>query len=392
MFQPSEHRPTEAIINLSAIQHNIQVVKNQMQAGQLLYATVKANAYGHGAVPVAKAALEAGANGILVATVDEGIALRQAGLAQVPILVLGLTDPRGIAEILHYNLTVTVGDATFFDRAYEQLQATGQLQLLQLYRLRFHLALDTGMGRIGLREKDQVAAFTAAVAAYPWAIWEGVFTHFATAGGGPQGLIQQQFDKWLDLTADLPESVIYKHYANSAMGLWHQRQPASDIVRLGIAMYGMDPKDRPASQLASPENQLRPALTLVSELVYVKKVPAGQPISYGATYVTDQDTWVGTVPIGYADGWLRHYQPVDLLVNGLRCPVLGRINMDQLMIALPSDLPVGTQVTLIGQDGNLVNSAIEIARQVDTISYEIFCGLSQRVPRIYIQDEEEPLC
>lgn len=386
MFEPSEHRPTEAIIDLNAIQHNVKLINQQLDENQLLYVTVKADGYGHGAVPVAKAALEVGAKGILVATVDEAIELRKSGLSQIPILVLGLTDSRGIAEILHYNITITVSDSQFFERAYAQLLATNQLSLLDLYQLNYHLALDTGMGRIGLRSSEEVRAFREAVAQYTWANWEGVFTHFSTAGGGSEEYVDYQLSQWHTLLDEVPTSVKYRHYANSAMGLWYNNAPKSDIVRLGIAMYGMDPKDRPKDELGTLEAQLQPAMQLISEIVYVKQMLKGQAISYGATYVTTEDEWIATIPIGYADGWFRRYQVIDVLIGGERCPVVGRINMDQMMVKLPRKMPVGTNVTLIGKDGHLENHATDLARQVDTISYEIFCGISARVPRIYLKD------
>lgn len=387
MFEPSEHRPTQAIIDLNAIQHNIQLIAKNLKDTQVIYATVKANGYGHGAIPVAKAALEAGVKGLLTATVDEAIKLRKNGLTQVPILVLGLTDPRGIAEILHYNLTVTVSSIEFFKRAYQQLQETQQLALLELYQLNFHLALDTGMGRIGLQTVEELSVFIHTIKEYPWANWQGVFTHFSTAGGGEVSYVDYQFKLWKEWIQMIPESVPHRHYANSAMSLWHnQRIPSSDIVRLGIAMYGMDPKDRPRNEWGVLEANLQPALQLISELVYVKKIKKGQFISYGATYQALDDEWIATVPIGYADGWFRHYQKIDVLVAGYRCPVVGRINMDQMMIRLPKQLPVGTTVTLIGRDGQWENHASDIALKLDTISYEIFCGLSDRVPRIYLKD------
>lgn len=386
MFEPSEHRPTEAIIDLNTIQHNIKVIAEKLKPSQLLYATVKANAYGHGSVPVAKAALEAGVKGLLTATVDEAIHLRKNGLTQIPILVLGLTDPRGIAEILHYNLTVTVSNAAFFEAAYQQLKETQQLALLDLYQLNIHLALDTGMGRIGLQSNEELQAFIQQIRQYSWVNWQGVYTHFSTAGGGPEAYVHRQFEKWQQLLIDVPEDIPYRHYANSAMGMWYPFEPQSDIVRLGIAMYGMDPKDRPKEDLGNLERQLKPAMQLISELVHVKKVQKGQAISYGATYIAESDEWIGTVPIGYADGWFRHYQTIEVLIDGKKCPVVGRINMDQMMVKLPNELPVGTTVTLIGKDGQLENHATDIARTIDTISYEIFCGISDRVPRVYLKE------
>ena len=336
MSQASEHRPTVAIINLNAIQHNVREMKRHLEPDQALYAVVKANAYGHGAVAVAKAALAAGAQGLAVATVDEGIELRQAGLLAQPILILGLVDPRAIAELVYYRLTVIVSDLIWFQEAWAQLVSNHQESLLDDAKLKVHLALDTGMGRIGLRTVEEVQAFAV------------------------------------------------RHYANSAMGVWFKRQPVSSIERFGISMYGMHPKD----ERSSLPIDLQPALQLISEIVYVKQVEKGSKISYGATYEAQEEEWIATIPIGYADGWFRHYKDIPVLVEGHACPVLGVINMDQLMIRLPHQVPVGTTVTLIGQDHHLENHAADLARLVGTISYEIFCGLSDRIPRIYLQDEE----
>ncbi|MBF6626794.1 alanine racemase [Aerococcaceae bacterium zg-BR9] len=385
MYEPSEHRPTEAIVDLNAIQHNIKYVMTKMNDNQMLYATVKADAYGHGAIPVAKAAIEAGAKGLLVATVDEAIELRKNGLSQIPILVLGLTDPRGIAEILHYNITITVTGIDFFEKAYKQLTSTNQVNLLDVYRLTVHLALDTGMGRIGLRSVEEVEAFASTINDFPWVNWQGVFTHFATAGGGPEAYVETQFERWRALIAAVPESVTYRHYANTAMALWHtDLMPQSDIVRLGISMYGMDPKDERHNKETA--THLQPALQLISEIMHTKQVARGESISYGAQYTTSEREWIATVPIGYADGWLRHYQTVDVLIAGEYCPVVGVINMDQMMVKIPRDLPVGTTVTLIGKDGKSENHASDIARRLNTISYEIFCNISRRVPRVYLKD------
>ena len=385
MFEPSEHRPTEAIVDLNAIQHNVRVMLDEMDDDQKLYAVVKANGYGHGATQVADAALAAGAKGLAVATVDEAIELRQHGHRFAPILVMGLTDPRGIAEIIYYNLTVTVSGLDFFEKAYQQLAETDHLTILEDAKLRFHLKLDTGMGRIGLTSLEGVTAFAAAVSEIAWLDWEGVYTHFATAGDKDEAYIDFQWQEWLKLLAAVPETVKVRHYANSAMGLWYPREPKSDIVRYGIAMYGLDPKDQVPSET---KVSLKPALSIVSEIVHVKQVPAGTHISYGATYKADSEQWIATVPIGYADGWLRRFKDIPVLVDGQKCPVVGIINMDQLMIQLPKAYPVGTTVTLLGQDGALENHVSTLAEMTDTISYEILCGIGGRVPRIYLTDED----
>lgn len=380
----SDHRPTQAIVDLSAIRYNVERIQQQLDPRQEIYATVKADAYGHGAIPVAHAALKAGATGLAVATVDEGIELRSQGFSQIPILILGLTDPRGIGEILHYNLTITVSQADFFRLAYDQLEETDQLNLLKLTPLNFHLALDTGMGRIGLRTIEEIEDFKAALAGYPWAHWQGVFTHMATAGGGPEEYIDEQYQVWESLLTAVPDTVEYRHLANSAMGSWYNQYP-TDIVRLGISMYGIDPKDDPTQAVS---RDLQPALQLISEIIYVKKIEKGSKVSYGATYEAQEDEWVATVPIGYADGWLRHYQGVDLIVNGQPCPILGRINMDQLMIKLPEYYEVGTTVTLIGTDHQETNHVSDIAKTVGTIGYEVLTSIGPRVPRVYLDESK----
>lgn len=379
----SDHRPTYAIVDLEAIRHNVSQMIAALQPGQQLYASVKANAYGHGSVPIAQAVLQAGVDGLLVATVDEAIELREAGIIDIPILVLGLTDPRGIAEILFYDLTITISTMDWFERAEAQLRQTNRLGLLNEQSLQYHLAIDTGMGRIGLRTQEEVRDFFEQAQSYSWANCEGAYTHMATASGGAESYVYHQFERWQELTQALPNSVKVRHYANSASAMWFQDLPTSDIVRYGIGIFGIDPKDEPFSE--SSWNVI-PALELVSELSYTKKVEAGSCISYGAAYIADEDQWIGTIPIGYGDGWLRSYQKVTLQIQGHDCPVVGVINMDQLMVRLPEYYPPGTPVTLISRHNEAVNSVSNIAKKVGTIGYEIITNIGSRVPRIYINE------
>ncbi|MGF3226712.1 alanine racemase [Facklamia sp. P12932] len=404
MYRASEHRPTQAVISLENIKHNIKLYQDKKASYQQIYAVVKANAYGHGAIPIAKAAIEAGVNGLCVATVDEAIQLRKLGLTKIPILVMGLTLPYGIAEILYYDLTITVSDLSFFDQSFHQLKKNQQENLLKENPLKFHLKLDTGMSRVGLRTKEEVLAFVEGVKAYSWLNWQGVFTHFATAGGGPLSYIDYQWERWQALISYIPDFVSLRHFDNSAMGLYPAIGDRSDIIRLGISMYGLDSRDCVPEDLVTDQQitdyhldkeglrsknstnelNLKPAFQLLSELSYVKKVEKGTRISYGASYESPEDEWIGTIPIGYADGWLRAYAKIPILVEGYACPVLGVINMDQLMIRLPKEFPVGTEVTIIGQDGKYYNHPSLLAHMAGTISYEILSCISERVPRIYI--------
>lgn len=378
----SEHRPTAAIISNQAIRYNIQVIQDMLHDNQQLFAVVKADAYGHGAVEVSRIAQEEGVDGLAVATVDEAIELRQAGI-ELPILVVGLSDPRGIAEVLHYDITITVADLSYFEIAYHQLLSAHQEHLLTEHALTVHLGLDTGMGRIGLNSKEAIMDFIQGIQAYDWVDWQGVFTHFATASGDNEAYMNHQWQLWQEWLALIPESVTTRHFANSAMTFRPEMAQHSDLIRAGIALYGLDSDD-----VFPAPHDLQPALSLVSEIIYVKQIQAGMSVSYGASYTAQETEWVATIPIGYADGWLRHYQRLPILVNGHACPVIGVINMDQLMIKLPDYYPVGTTVTLIGQDGKLNNAVSHMAPSVGTIGYEMLTSLADRIPRVYLEETQ----
>lgn len=382
MIGYSEHRPTVIMISNQAIRHNLSQAKKQIRSDQQIYAVVKADAYGHGAVEVSLIAQEEGVDGLAVATVDEGITLRRAGI-DLPILVLGLTDPRGIAEVLYYDITITVSSLAYFERAYQQLQQTQQLHLLAQYDLTVHLALDTGMGRIGLSTDEEIQAFVEGISVYDWVDWQGVFTHFATAADGSKLYMDKQWQRWKAWMRLIPDNVTCRHYANSAVAFQSQFATDSDIVRIGIAMYGVDPSDHDPSGY-----NLQPALSLISEIIYVKQIHAGMSVSYGASYTAQETEWVATIPIGYADGWLRHYQSVPILIHGQACPILGVINMDQMMVRLPCYYPIGTTVTIIGRDGRLNNTVSRIAQHIGTIGYEVVANLSPRIPRMYLEEVE----
>lgn len=366
------YRNTAVIIDKKAIRSNILQEKERLTDNELIYAVVKADAYGHGAVEIAKTAKESGVYGFCVALLDEGIELREAGINE-PILVLGLIDPNYIDVAAEYQLTVTVGRLDWIQKAETKLWENGNYE-----PVRVHIALDTGMGRIGFRTKEEVKECEKQLHNSRFLELEGVFTHFATADSIDDTLFLKQQERFNELIKSFDKEPKIVHTANSATTLFHPNN-SSKLIRFGIAMYGLNP----SGNLMEPPYPLKPALNLISELVHVKKVNQGDYISYGATYQAEHDEWIGTVPIGYADGWSRELQGQEVLVEGFRCEIVGRICMDQFMIRLPEEFSVGTKVVLIGKSKNEEITVQEIADKLNTIHYEVLCRISQRVKRIY---------
>lgn len=371
------HRPTTATVDLGAIKWNIKQIKKHIQPNKKFLAVVKADGYGHGAVPVANAAKEAGVDGFCVAILDEALELRKSGFTEDFLLVMGLTEVRDAALMADQNISAAVSSIEWLEEA---------LPLLALRKteqpLRIHLAVDTGMGRIGLRSKEEVLAFEAFCHEHEDLHFEGIFTHFATADGEDERQVAQQHADFRALVTSLKVRPDIVHLANSAMTLWHE-DFATDAVRVGIAMYGYNPSDL---NLALPY-ELKPAFTLETELSYVKQMHEGDTISYGARYHAYEGEWLATLPIGYADGLRRDLKNQTLIVEGHRCPIRGVICMDQCMISLPHAFPVGTKVTILGENNGEINNPSAMAVDIDTIGYEILCGISQRVPRNYIDGE-----
>lgn len=370
------YRDTWAEIDLDAIFYNVQSMKQHVGSHVEVIAVVKANAYGHGDIQVAKTALEAGATRLAVAFLDEALALRKKGISlDVPILVLGATNPQYAPLAASQNIALTVFRADWFEQAivyapYEQ-------------PLNVHMKLDTGMGRLGAKTKEEVQQMIHAIEQHPSFILEGVYTHFATADEQNIDYFSFQYDTFLHMLEWLSIKPPLIHCANSAAGLRYPDR-IFNAVRFGISMYGLAPSQEMKSLLPYP---LKEAFSLHSRLTHVKKVKGGEKISYGATYGAETDEWIGTVPIGYADGWLRRMQHFSVLVDGKRAPIVGRVCMDQMMIRLPYELPVGTKVTLIGEQQGDRISVDDVAAHVNTINYEIPCTISYRVPRIFLKNK-----
>lgn len=359
-------------VNLDHISYNIKQLQNRLSNNTNIYAVVKANAYGHGDVPVAKKALEAGAKGLAVALLDEALLLREAGI-EAPILVMGWTRPEDAPLAARKDIAVT-----FFQKQW--LEEVKRQRLSD--PLKLHMKWDTGMGRIGIRDTDELRAVLHELRDSRLVL-EGVFTHFATADELDLAYFKKQKVRFEQLVKDFGllwgEPVIF-HTGNSAASMRFP-EDMKHYVRFGISMYGLYP-----SQIVREEKpiDLRPVLSLHSKLIHIKKVTKGESISYGATYTASEDEWIGTIPLGYADGIRRKLQGTDVLVGGKRCPIVGRICMDQLMVRLDSYHSIGEKVTLIGRQGDEEITMDEIASHLDTINYEIACMISYRVPRIYV--------
>lgn len=367
-MKASLHRPTKALIDLGTIGDNISVVQTGLPQETAVFAVVKANAYGHGAVAVATY-LERQVTGFCVATVDEGLELREAGIVK-PILVLGVTPLEAVAVAVEAKLSLTVTSHGWVERLLETA--------MDLSQLTFHIKLDTGMGRIGFRESGAVLQALSALQERG-AIFEGVFTHFARADEVDETAFQLQLAAFEQVLEVLPNRPKWVHTGNSATALWHP-EAAFNMVRLGNVIYGLNPS---GGDLPLPKG-IKPALRLVSQLVEVKQLPAGQSIGYGGTYQTQELEWIGTVPIGYADGLVRSMQGFSVLVDGQLCPIIGRVSMDQITIRLPKRYDLGQQITLLGSDGERSLTAQDWADQQRTIHYEVLCLLSDRVYREYI--------
>lgn len=368
------HRPTYAEIDLDALQHNFREIRRQAGSERQVLAVVKANAYGHGAVPVTRALEAAGADLFGVAIVEEGVELRQAGVTR-PILVLGGVYPGQEEVFLRHGLAATIFDLAGARRL--QARAAGVGAVCPI-----HLKVDTGMGRIGFRPEDLPTALRE-LRTLPALRLEGVLSHLALADEPDHPFTGAQTDLFRQVLQQVREAGFafrYAHLSNSA-DLFSRDLPECNLVRPGIALYGGLPAEHLASRL-----DLRPVMSFRTTVVQLKEVPAGTGISYGHRFVASRRSLLAAIPVGYADGFTRKLSNCgEVLVRGRRARVAGTVCMDWTLIDV-TDIPgvtVGDQVTLLGRDNGCRISAEEWAERIGTISYEIFCQVSKRVPRIY---------
>jgi len=373
-------RPTRVEIDLNAIAHNIQAIRRKVGGGVKIMAVVKADGYGHGATEVAKVALQSGAEWLGVAIPEEGIELRSSGI-EAPILVLGLTPPHEVREIITHDLSQTVSTTELAEALSTEAQQLGKVA-------KVHVKVDTGMSRIGVPPEDAVN-FVKQLSQLKAVEIEGIFTHFSVSDSiddsKDRKFTESQIGKFKQVIARLEDNEIQipiKHAANSA-GVLNFPSSYFDMVRPGIMMYGLY-----YSREAAVAENLQPAMSFKTAIIHLKTVPPETSISYGRTFITEKESIIATLPVGYADGYNRLLSNKgEVLVKGRRAPIVGRVCMDMTMIDV-SHLPevkMGDEVVLFGQQGDAEIPMDEIADKTNTIINEVACSIGKRVPRVYLR-------
>ena len=363
-----------AYIKLENIKRNVDSVKRQLKPSTRILAVVKADAYGHGAVPIAKY-LETAVWGFAVATVSEGVELRTAGIKK-PILVLGYAFSDELADVVKNDLSITVFS---YRTAFEISKYASNMRKT----VKLHIKLDTGMGRLGFECNDRSVDDIEKISRLPGLSIEGIFTHFSRSDEADKTFTNQQFEKFMSMVEKLEGKGVnpgLKHCANSA-AIMDMPQLQLDMVRLGVAMYGMWPSDA----VSRDRITLYPAMSIESHVTHVKTVPAGTPISYGGTFVTERESVIATVPVGYGDGYARSLSGIGkVLINGEFLPIVGKVCMDQFMVDVTGfNVSVGDRVVLLGKDGDFSITMEDLGRMSGRFNYEFACDINQRVPRVY---------
>ena len=363
-------------ISLEAIGHNIREVKKRLPEGVKLLGVVKANAYGHGAVPVASY-LENQVDYFATATIEEAVELRENGIS-APILILGYVSPSQYGDLVEYDITQTID-------SYAQALALEKEAARQNRKAKAHLAVDTGMTRIGFQVTEHDADVAAKIADLQHIELEGMFTHFSCADQEDKTYCSMQMEKYDKMTALLAErgvTIPLRHICNSA-GIMEFDDHRFEMVRSGIITYGIYPSE----EVKKERLDLIPALSWKSHVIHVKEVGPGIGVSYGATYVTEKPmTRIATVSAGYADGYPRALSNQGcVLIHGKKAPIIGRICMDQMMVDVTDipDVQVEDVVTLVGTDGDETITIEEIANPAARFDYEMLCDISSRVTRVY---------
>ena len=369
-----------AEINLDNIAHNVREIRRVTSNKAELMGVVKADAYGHGVVQVSRVLLENGVTRLAVATLDEAIQLRRNNF-DVPVLILGYTDPARTLEILEYDITQTVFGHDLAEALSDTAVKTGR-------EAKIHIKVDTGMTRIGFMPGGSAVKDIGKISRLPGITIEGLFTHFASADEKDESYTRMQFEKFLGIDAELNRAGItipIKHAANSA-AIIRFPEMHMDMVRAGLILYGLYPSDETDTGRIS----LKPAMSLKADVIRVENVRGNTPVSYGRRFVTSRESRIATIPVGYADGYSRLLSGKShVLINGQRFPVVGSICMDQCMADVTgAEIPVkaGDEAVLIGRQGEDEITADELASLIGTINYEVVSQVNKRIPRFYTEN------
>ena len=370
---------TWAEVDLDAIAHNIKEIRKITNPNAKIMAVVKADAYGHGFLEVAKTLLENGADRLAVAVLQEGKQLRSRGVT-VPILILGASGEEAVEDLINFDITPSVFTYEFSKALSYEAERKEKVT-------KIHIKIDTGMSRIGFlagENNEEIVDEIIKISKLPYIEIEGIFSHFATSDEYDKSYTLLQYGRFMDVCNRLEEkglNIPIKHICNSA-GIMMYPEMHLDMVRPGVILYGMYPSD----EVDKSRLDLIPAMTLKSTITHIKEVEPGRGVSYGKEYITDKKTKIATVPIGYADGYLRKLaKHGKMIVDGVKVPIIGRICMDQCMIDVTNvhNIDKGDEVIIFGREGVTVD---DLAEWLETINYEVSCVIGKRIPRIYTKD------
>ncbi len=371
----------QAKVDLDSICHNISLVKKTLKKGTKLMVIIKADAYGHGAVPVAQA-LDKEVDAYGVAIIEEAMELRDAGIKK-PILILGYTPIEAFNLVVAYDVIQTVFQ-------YDAAKALSLEASKQNKKANIHIKIDTGMNRIGFPDSRDSINEIKKIAGLSNLEIQGIFTHYAKADEVDKASTKKQLKRFLDFVNSLEKEGVHisvKHASNSA-GIIDVEESDLNMVRCGIATYGIYPSEGVDHKAIG----LKPALTLKTHIIFVKEVEAGEGVSYGSTFVTNRKTRIATIPVGYADGYSRNLSNKgNVIIHGQYAPIIGRVCMDQFMVDVTDieNVRQGDDVILLGSDGEARISVEELSNWSYSFPYELVCTIGKRIPRVYLDDEDK---
>lgn len=367
------YRSTYLNIDLNAILSNYQTF-DKLHANKTVISVIKANGYGLGSVKIAQHLMDHGASFFAVATLDEAIELRMHGI-KAKILILGVIPPTDINKAIQHRVALTVPSKAWLKESIKNISDENDKALW------LHLKLDTGMGRLGMKDVEEYQEVVDIISKYENLVFEGVYTHFASADE-PGDSMANQYQLFQNIVNQVVKPP-YIHAQNSAGSLLMDGQ-FCNAIRLGISLFGYYPSEYVSQNV---KVHLKPSTQLVSEIVQTKTLNEGESVSYGSTFTATEPTRIAILPIGYADGYLRSMQGAFVNVNGNQCEVIGRVCMDQTIVKVPDTVKVGDKVILLDNHSDTNQSVEALAKKQDTINYEVLCNLSRRLPRIYYEND-----